>query len=207
MSSTGNLLLNGDFNFRVNDPSDSTASQFLDLLNPIWISSLCTPTHKNNNVLDLIITRSGETSVSNLSVHDPVISDHFVVHCSLTIKKPPDAKITVMTRKLCNIDSDSLCTDIRSSSLYNSPSLDLSELCDQYDSALSSILDKHAPLRKSVITIWPRAPWYSEEIKEQKVIFRRLERRWRRSRLTSDYQSYTHCCKEHYFQIKNGLLF
>ena len=192
VSSTGNLLLNADFNFRVNDPSDSTASQFLDLLNPIWISSLCTPTHKNNNVLDLIITRSGETSVSNLSVHDPVISDHFVVHCSLTIKKPPDAKITVMTRKLCNIDSDSLCTDIHYfSSLYNSPSLGLSELCDQYDSVLFSILDKHAPLRKRVITSRPRAPWYSEEIKEQKVICRSLERRCRRPRLTSDYQSYT----------------
>ena len=208
-SSPGNLLLNGDFNLHVNDLSDSTASQFLDLLNcfNLNIFNLCTPTHKNNNVLDLIITRSGETSVSNLSVHDPVMSDHFAVYCSLAIKKPSNMKLTVMTRKLCNIDSDSLCTDIRSSSLYNSPSLDLSELCDQYDSALSSILDKHAPLRKSVITIWPRAPWYSEEIKEQKVIFRRLERRWRRSRLTSDYQSYTHCCKEHYFQIKNGLLF
>ena len=97
-----------------------------------------------------------------------------------------------MTRKLRNIDSDSSCTDIRSSSLYNSPSLDLSELCDQYDSVLSSILDKHAPLCKRVITIRPSAPWYSEEIKEQKVICRRLERRWRRSRLTSDYQSYLH---------------
>ena len=192
-SSPGNLLLNGDFNLHVNDLSDSTASQFLDLLNcfNLNIFNLCTPTHKNNNVLDLIITRSGETSVSNLSVHDPVMSDHFAVYCSLAIKKPSNVKLTVMTRKLCNIDSDSLCTDIRSSSLYNSPSLDLSELCDQYDSALSSILDKHAPLRKSVITIRPRAPWYSEEIKEQKVIFRRLERRWRRSRLTSDYQSYT----------------
>ena len=94
-------------------------------------------------------------------------------------------------RKLCNIDSDSSCTDILSSSLYNSPSLDLSEFCDQYDSVLSSILDKHAPLRKRVITIRPRAPWYSEEIKEQKVICRRLERRWRCSRLTSDDQSYT----------------
>ena len=124
-------------------------------------------------------------------MYDPVISDHFAVHCSLAIKKPPNAKLTVINRKLCNIDSDSLCTDIRSSSLYNSPSLDLSELCDQYDSVLSSILDKHAPLRKRVITTRPRAPWYSEEIKEQKVICRRLERRWRRSRLTSDYQSYT----------------
>ena len=71
-----------------------------------------------------------------------------------------------MTRKLCNIDLDSLCTDILFSSLYNSPSLDLSELCDQYDYVLSSILDKRAPLRKGVIIIWPRAPWYSEEIKD-----------------------------------------
>ena len=92
----------------------------------------------------------------------------------------------------------------RTSKLYAS-----SELCDQYDSVLSSILDKHSPLGKRVITIRPRAPWYSEEIKEQKVTCHRLERRWRRSRLTSDYRSYrpTHCSKEHHFQIKNGLLF
>ena len=140
----------------------------------------------NNNALDLIITRSGETSGPNLSVDDPVLSDDFASLCSLAIKKAHNAKLTVVTRKLCNIDSDSLCTDIRCSSLYNSPSLDLSELCDQYDSVLSSILDKHAPLRKRVITIRPRVPWYSEEIKEQKVICRRLERRWRRSRLTSE---------------------
>ena len=117
VSSLGNLLFkNGDFNFHVNDPSDSTTSQFLDLLNSFYLDifNLCTPTHKNNNV---IITWSGETSVSNLSVHNPVISDHFAVHCSLAVKKPPNAKLTVMTRKLCNIDSDSLLTDIHSSSL------------------------------------------------------------------------------------------
>ena len=63
--SPANLFLNGDFNFHVNDPSDSTSSQFLDLLNcfNLDICNLCTPKHKNNNVLDLIIIRSGETSV------------------------------------------------------------------------------------------------------------------------------------------------
>lgn len=186
-------ILNEDFHFHVNDPSDTIESQFLDILNcfNLHILNICTSTHKNNNILDLIITRSGEASVSNLSVHDPVISDHFAVHCSLAIKKPPNVKLTVMSRKLCNIDSDSFGADIRSSSLYNSPSLNLSELCDQNDSVLSLILDKHAPLRKRVITARPRSPWYSEEIKRQKVICRRLERRWRRSQLTSDYQSYT----------------
>ena len=75
VSSPGNLLLNGDLNFHINDPSDSTASQFLDLLNcfNLDIFNLCTQTHKNNNVLDLNITRPGETSVSNLLVHDTVI--------------------------------------------------------------------------------------------------------------------------------------
>ena len=87
VSSPANLLLNVDSNFHVNAPSDSTSSQFLDLLNcfNLNICNLCTPTHKNNNVLDLIITTSGETSVSNLSVHGPVISDHSAVHCSLAI--------------------------------------------------------------------------------------------------------------------------
>ena len=78
----------------------------------------------------------------------------------------------------------------------------------QYDSVLSSILNKHAPLRKRVIAIRPSAPWYIEEIKEQKEICRRLKRRWRRSRLTSEYQSYT----EQRTVVKNtifktGLLF
>ena len=79
VSSPGNLLLNGGFNFHVNYPSDSTTSQFLDLLNCFYLDifNLRTPTRVKNNVLDLIITRSGETSVSNLSVHDSVISDHF----------------------------------------------------------------------------------------------------------------------------------
>ena len=68
MSSPGNLVLDGDFNFHVNDPSGSTASQFLDLLNcfNLDIVNLCPPTHENSNVLDLIITKSGETSISNL---------------------------------------------------------------------------------------------------------------------------------------------
>ena len=38
--------------------------------------------------------------------------------------------------------------DIANSSLCLSPAADLSDLCLQYDSVLSSILNKHAPLRR-----------------------------------------------------------
>ena len=102
MSSTGRLLLAGDFNFHVNDPSDNTANKFLDLLScfNLEVCNIYTPTHKNNNVLDLIVTRSGEETVLNLSVNDPVISDHFAVHFTLAIKRPPKAKLTISSRKM-----------------------------------------------------------------------------------------------------------
>ena len=63
-------------------------------------------------------------------------------------------------------------------------------LCDQYDSVLLSILDRHAPLHTKIITLRPNAPWYSEEIRKQKSTCRKLERRWRRSKLESDYRPY-----------------
>jgi len=96
VSSTSRLLLAGDFNFHVNDPSDNTANKFLDLLS-CFSSEVCkvqTPTHKYNNVLDLIVTRSNEETVLNLSVNDSVISDHFAVHCTLAIKRPLHLKLS-----------------------------------------------------------------------------------------------------------------
>ncbi|KAL9957225.1 hypothetical protein ACROYT_G038836 [Oculina patagonica] len=137
------------------------------------------PTHKSHNVLDLIITRLDETTTSNLSSHDPAISDHFAVHCNLAIERPPNLKQVLTSRKLCNVNLHKLCQDINSSSLVKSPSSDITELCDQYDSVLSSILDKHAPLRTRIITLRPHAPWYNNEIREQKTICRKRERCWR----------------------------
>ena len=55
-----------------------------------------------------------------------------------------------------------------------------------YNSELSSILDKHAPLKSCMVTIRPAAPWFSEEIKLERRIRRRLERKWRRSGLPED---------------------
>lgn len=39
------------------------------------------------------------------------------------------------------------------------------------------------PLKSRTVTIRPAAPWFSEEIKLERRVRRRLERRWRRTRL------------------------
>ena len=56
---SGHLLLTGDFNFHVDDRTDSLASRFLDLLDSHnLIQHLPGPTYKDNHTLDLMITRA-----------------------------------------------------------------------------------------------------------------------------------------------------
>ena len=74
------------------------------------------------------------------------------------------------------------------------PETVLAELSDQYDSVLSSILDKHAPLQTKTVIQHPAAPWYSEEIATEKTQRRKLERRWRHSGLLTDRQEYVRQC-------------
>ena len=70
---SGKLLLAGDLNFHVNNPSEGNAYQLLNVLSCFNLNALNVniPIHKSNNLLDLIITRSGENTVFNLSVNDP----------------------------------------------------------------------------------------------------------------------------------------
>ena len=144
------------------------------------------PTHKNSNTLDLIITRLDEQIVCNLSVNDLLTSDHFVLHCNLNLAKPTKIMKTVTCRKIRSIDTEKLRNDIKNSSLYLSPRAVLSELCDQYDEVLSSILDDHAPLLTKTVIQRPAAPWYNKDIAVQKSKRRQFERRWRRSGLQVD---------------------
>lgn len=76
--------------------------------------------------------------------------------------------------------------DLSQSSLLQSPAADLDDLCLQYDSALKSLLDKHAPLCTKIVSQRRKAPWYNDVIRRNKAERRKLERRWRKSKLTID---------------------
>ena len=62
----------------------------------------------------------------------------------------------------------------------------LSSLVELYNLELTKILDKHAPDKSRVVTIRPAAPWYNTEITSTKRIHRKLERKWRKSKLPDD---------------------
>ena len=154
--------------------------------------------HKEGHTLDLVITRSDRNIVSNLTIGSPfVISDHAALHFQLSLNKPPLDKKIISFRKLGSIDFDNFCVDVMNSSLpdlFASSSSSLDYLIDQYNKVLISILEAHAPLQTKTVALRPAAPWYSEEINNLKRSRRKLERRWRMTKLPSDRKLFIEGC-------------
>ena len=190
------LIITGDFNFHVDVANDPHAMRFLDLIDAFNLKQhMDVPTHRSGHTLDLIITRADDKIAKNFHVHDPVISDHFAVHCQLALLKPPFEKKEISYRKLRSIDKTAFCDDIAKSPLMTvSDFMSTSELVDLYNKELSDILEQHAPLKKCIVTLRPAAPWYSDEIRKEKSKRRKLERKWRTTRLTIDRQIYAEQC-------------
>ena len=68
--------------------------------------------------------------------------------------------------------------------------MDLNQLAISYDNTLSSILENHAPLITRTIIKRPIVPWLNDDVKCAKRARRQAERKWRRTRLHTDFQQY-----------------
>ena len=93
------------------------------------------------------------------------------------------------------MDIEALQTDIKSSTLLSDYSdMDLTSLVENFEITLTNVLDAHAPIKKRTITFRPYAPWYNDSIDVEKRKRRKLERRWRKSNLSTDKQLYITQC-------------
>ena len=102
------------------------------------------------------------------------------------------------------MDVGCFINDIENSSLLkNYHTIDnATDLYELYEVTLSSVLDSHAALKKCVVIERPCALWYTEDIRIEKGKRKRLERLWRRNRLTIHRDMYVEQCKH-----VNNLLF
>ncbi len=105
----GHLVLVGDFNCQVDNTNDYKACQFIHLLDSFsLVQHISEPTHMSGHTLDLIITRSYESTVSDIIVYPyGIISDHSAISMKLQIIKPRLSKKVVTYRKTISIDIQS----------------------------------------------------------------------------------------------------
>ena len=171
----------------MDDPTSRTGTaNMLDLLAENDLTQLVHgPTHRGGHTLDLILTRATERTASNVRSSDPGLSDHNAIVCSLHICKPPAVRKQVSVRNFKLINVDDLCQDMLQCNEKNFLPDDVESAILQYDSALRTIINKHAPVKSKTITTISEAEWYTEEIHEARRIRRKLERKWAQDRVGS----------------------
>ena len=185
--SSDKLLITGDFNFHIDVPTDPNNIDFRDLLDAMGlVQHVKQPTHIHGHTLDLMITRQSDDFVAEEPLSERFISDHAAVTCSLRTRRPVVELKHAEYRKLKSIDSELFAEDIRNSVVYIDPPDDLDKVVNCYNTTLSSLLNKHAPIQSRKIRNRSRPPWFDDEIMQARRDRRKAEKRWRRTGLASD---------------------
>ena len=116
---------------------------------------------------------------------EQLISDHKAVFLQLNLQKPLNERKSVVSPRLRNFDFEPFNKMIISSGLLADVSdLSLELMVVRYN-VLRDTMDILAPVKFRTIVLRPNAPWYNEDIANEKRNRRRLERRWRSSRSLS----------------------
>jgi len=172
------FLITGDFNIHLDNLTDHLTSQFLSLLSSFNLTQhVDFPTHDKNHILDLVITSSDSSLAPSLSSTQCSPSDHFPVFTKLSINPTPLPPPTLHSfRRLHSIDIGSFLTDLKFSALITDPPKSLGSLLVAYNSTLSFLLDKYAPvISKLTKRQSPSNPWFTPALRAFRSTLRHAE--------------------------------
>ena len=177
---------------------------FLDILDEQgFVQHVVGATHIRGHTLDVFITRDNSSILlDNPSILEPHLcdgkgnhtGDHMAISSVLQIQKPANQRKSVSFRKYRNIVIDDLNNDILNSNALPNPSGSIDELVETYNTQLSAIIDKHAPVQSKTIILRPNTKWYTKELRTAKQDRRKSKRKMRKSKLTVDIQIYRVKC-------------
>ena len=210
---TDKIIIVGDFNIHVDVEDDSLSAAFISLLDSIGFSQkVSKPTHRQNHILDLVLAYGIE--VENLVVfpQNPVLSDHSLVTFDLLLQGYTPLDKHVFTR--CLSDSavtrfkeaipSVLCLTPPMESFANFSPSKIDHLVDSATSSLRITLDTIAPLKKKKINQERQAQWFNTQTHELKLTSRKLERRWRSTKLEEAHLAWQDSQKTYKKALRNA---
>ncbi|XP_064418536.1 uncharacterized protein LOC135358770 [Latimeria chalumnae] len=180
------LVVVGDFNTRMDDPSDNLARELSHLMQAFGFTQFVnTATHEGGHVLDLVFSMG--ISITNLKVTPVAWSDHFLVHFDVGVILLPHFSLRSYNFHPKHLlDANKFQEMSLSSVLPSSKDERVVSLVDNYNLVLSTNVDSLAPLRTRLEHPSYTAPWFNSAVKMMKTSGRRLEHQWRVSGLVDD---------------------
>ena len=188
----------GDFNFHLDNPNDSAAHKFLDILNSNnLVQSVCGASHTSGHTLDLVSTRSSDSIILNWALTNPCISDHEDIVLTVALDKSPNVTKTVKYRPIAKVNLEDFNRDLKESVLVSNAPSDLVASVSLYHSELSCLPNKHVPLKSKSIVERTGCKWFSSELGAFKCQLRALECKPNATRLIVDKEIYKAKTKEY----------
>jgi len=174
------LLIVGDFNVHWDIASNTTTKNLKDIFYSKGLNQhINKATQEQGHTLDLVLSRADCGLVKTIDIQPPNLSDHSTIIIKCNMEKPAAEKKTIKYRKLKDIDAEDFRMELRNSQLVTSvANQTVDELVEQYNSSLSTLMQKHAPMITREVFIRDHSPWYTEEVKGAKRKKRRAERRY-----------------------------
>ena len=187
-------VLLGDFNVHFEKKDSADVKKLLDIISSFGLSqSVVGPTHNLGHTLDLIFSNHLDLPIEPATPVSYNLGDHFPIFFELpdlNKRTSLQEKKTVVNRNYKSVDIPNLALNL-ASSLNNSMSActeesSFSELLQTYNNTLDHELDMVAPLQTRTFPISSAPPWIDTEYKVNRATRRRLESKWKKSRLAED---------------------
>ena len=181
-SGTGESVIVGDFNYHFDCTSCPHVKQLQTLFSNNCLTQLIhDPAHCRGHILDWMVVRENNGSVSQCNVLSTSFSDHDAIVGLTALNNSLDHCRVVSSRNQRKINSAEMEADIQH--LLDTELADCTdtELVDPYS---AGVLDQHTPLTSRKVANRPSAPWRTDSIRTAKRELRQAERKWRSSGLT-----------------------
>ena len=191
----------GDFNLDWLDGNGLERRQLYNIFETFgFTQNINVATSKHHHLLDYFITRKYCEYISNFAVSH-FINDHQALHASVRCIRPhPFFHKRLRVRALRNIDGERLDSDLASFTVDNE-CVDVNTVVARYDEFLSSLLNKHAPLKEIDVVERPLNDWMTDNTLALKKIRRQRGKIWRQSPITINYDLYYENCEA----VKNAI--
>ena len=159
-----------------------------------------TPTHKSDNILDLIFTEI----LSNIGIEVVETATYILDHCpviaTLNIKKEQVKQVQRVIHKAAKISWDECNWECNRLNIkWDS---NLSSHINQLNDELVRVYDTLAPAKQVSSCLRTKWPWYDSEMKKFKKSVWHHERKWLKYRLESCWRAYRNVKNKYFGKLK-----
>ncbi|XP_061762196.1 uncharacterized protein LOC133556362 [Nerophis ophidion] len=179
----------------MNTPSDQPCVALQTIINSRGLTQIINePTHHSSNTIDLVLVRGINVSKVMIVPCTKVMSDHYLIKFEVQthVRQANNNNNNCYSSRNINAAKTTTLADLLPLVMATFPKYvgSIDNRTNNFNDALRETIDSIAPLK---LTKAPkrRTPWFTEETRAQKLLCRKLECKWRTTKLEVHHQAWS----------------